>query len=196
MTKYSEEIKLFILQNYKGIGNEALKNLINNAFNTEFTTEQIKRYKANHKLNSGLTGHFVKGHVPQNKGKKMSEEIYKKCAATMFKKGNVPGNHKPIGSERAGKDGYIQIKVAEPNKWQQKNVYIYEQFYGIKIPKGHKVIFLDQNKYNFDISNLALVQNSEHLIMCSKNRFSKNKEITKTFLSLSKLENQITRKAK
>ena len=121
---FSEEIKEFILQNYKGIGNEELKDLINNKFGTNFTREQIKNYKQRRKFDSGLTGYFEKGCIPPNKGKKLSPEQYEKCKATMFKKGNIPQNHRPVGSERVAKDGYMQIKVAEPNKWQQKNVYI------------------------------------------------------------------------
>ena len=35
------------------------------------------------------TGCFVKGHRPYNKGLKMEESKYPKCAPTMFKKGNV-----------------------------------------------------------------------------------------------------------
>lgn len=187
MFKYTDEIKNFILKNYKGIGNEELKNLINKKFNTNLTTSQIKSYKANHKLNSGLTGHFYKGRVPHNKGKKMPLKQYEKCKNTMFKKGNVPQNHRPVGSERVGKDGYMQIKVAEPNKWQQKNVYIYEKHYG-KIPKGYKVIFLDQNKYNFSIENLACVSNREHAVMCKKRRYTENAELTQVGKTLTELE--------
>lgn len=187
---FSDEIKEFILQNYKGIGNEELKDLINKNFGTSFTTEQIKRYKQRKKLDSGLTGYFPKGNVPQNKGKKMSPEIYEKCKATMFKKGQAPVNHRPVGSERVSKDGYLQIKVAEPDKWQQKNVYIYEQHYG-KIPKGHKVIFLDGNNRNFDINNLALVSNSVMMRLNHNHRISKNPEITTTNITLTKLENVI-----
>ena len=29
----------------------------------------------------------------------------------MFKKGNVPANHRPIGSERITVDGFVEIKV-------------------------------------------------------------------------------------
>lgn len=193
MFKYTDEIKNFILKNYKGIGNEELKNLINKKFDTNLTTSQIKRYKANHKLDSGLTGHFPKGHVSHNKGKKMSPEQYERCKATMFKKGKNPQNHRPVGSERVGKDGYMHIKVAEPNKWQQKNVYIYEKHYG-EIPKGYKVIFLDQNKYNFDINNLACVSNRQHAVMCRKHRYTENAELTKVGKTLTELEGLIREK--
>lgn len=191
MNKYPKEVKDFIYNNYIGIGNKELTNLINANFGTFYTVENIKRYKANHKLNSGLTGHYKKGHTPYNKGKKMPLKLYEKCKNTMFKKGNKPHNYKPIGTERIGKDGYMQIKVADPNKWQQKNVYLYEKYHKIKIPKGYKVIFLDQDKYNFDISNLELIKNSIHGAMCVKNRFSKNSQITKAAKTLTMLEQKI-----
>lgn len=192
---FPDEIKEFILQNYKGIGNIELKDLINNKFGTCFTTEQMKNYKSRHKLDSGLNGQFVKGQIPPNKGKKMSPEMYEKCKATMFKKGHTPDNHRPVGSERVGKDGYLQIKVAEPNKWQQKNVYIYEQHYG-KVPKGHKVVFLDQNSRNFDISNLALVSNGEMLKLNQYHRLSENAEVSKVNITLTKLERKIRERKK
>ena len=195
MFKYTDEIKNFILKNCKGIGNEELKNLINKEFNTNLTISQIKTYKANHKLNSGLTGQFVKGQIPPNKGKKMSPEMYEICKATMFKKGNVPQNHRPVGSERIGKDGYLQIKVVEPNKWQQKNVYVYEQHYG-KVPKGHKVVFLDKDSRNFDINNLALVSNGEMLKLNQYHRLSENAEVSKVNITLTKLERKIRERKK
>ncbi len=38
----------------------------------------------------------------------------------MFAKGNVPPNHRPVGSERISKDGYIEVKVAEPKQVEIK----------------------------------------------------------------------------
>ena len=72
----------------------------------------------------------------------------------------------PVGSLREDK-GYIYVKIAEPNVWIEKHRLIYESMYG-NIPTGHKVIFADKNKRNFDPDNLILVSNSEALIMNSK----------------------------
>ena len=44
--------------------------MVNEKFGTNFTYEQIKRYRGRNHLNSGLTGRFEKGHIPDNKGKK------------------------------------------------------------------------------------------------------------------------------
>ncbi len=124
------------------------------------------------------------GNIPFNKGKKgyMSAEQYEKCKQTMFKKGNIPANHRPIGSERVGKDGYILIKIQDKNlqkNWMPKHRYLYEQKYG-KIPEGYKLIFADGNKLNFDLDNLVLVSYSEELIMNRRGLISDNADITKT----------------
>src|SRR6186713_274770 len=42
----------------------------------------------------GTQFQFKKGQIPPNKGKKMPEELYKKCEPTMFKSGSVPHNTK------------------------------------------------------------------------------------------------------
>lgn len=129
-------------------------------------------------------GRFEKGHIPFNKGKKwsdyLSEESQERIKKTLFQKGNKTSNTKPIGSERIdAKNHYLYIKIAEPNKWQLKHRYLYEQKYG-KIPKGYNLIFADGDKYNFDLDNLVLVSNAELLIMNKKGLYKKNKELTKT----------------
>lgn len=131
------------------------------------------------------------GNIPFNKGKKgyMSAEQYEKCKQTMFKKGNIPANHRPIGSERVGKDGYILIKIQDKNlqkNWMPKHRYLYEQKYG-KIPEGYKLIFADGNKLNFDLDNLVLVSYSEELIMNRRGLISGNADITKTGSIIAKV---------
>ena len=76
----------------------------------------------------------------------------------------VPVNYRPVGSERITKDGYIEIKYADPNKWMLKHKYVWEKCHG-KMPSGYVLIFLDGNSTNTDISNLKLIKRSELLIM-------------------------------
>lgn len=75
-----------------------------------------KSYIRNHRLNTGKTGHFSKGHVPANKGKAMSREQYEKCKPTMFKPGSIPGNTDPVGTEKLLADGYIWVKIDDKPK--------------------------------------------------------------------------------
>lgn len=186
MHRYSEEQKEFIIDNYYGKYSKELADIFNKQFNTNITAKEIKNYRENHKLNSGLTGRFEKGHVTHNKGKKqteyMSKEAIEKTKATRFKKGNIPQNHRDIGEERISKDGYIYIKVRDGclnDNWELKHRYIYKQHYG-EIPNGYNVMFADKNKRNFDIDNLILVSKSEDLIMNNNKLLFSNKELTKT----------------
>lgn len=188
---YSDETQEFIKQNYKGITNQELTDKVNEKFNTNYTAKQIKAYKHHRKLDSGLTGQFEPGIIPANKGKKMTPEQYEKCKHTMFKKGQKAHNKRPIGSERIdSKDGYILIKIAEPNKWVLKHVYTWEQHFG-KVPPGHCVIFLDNNRLNTNIENLALVSQSELLIINQRSLKSSNPEITKIGVNIAKVKNKV-----
>ena len=105
---------------------------------------------------------FKKGSIHPNKGKKMSPEIYEKVKETMFKKGNSPVNHREVGSERINVDGYIEIKVAEPNRWRLKHRLIWEQHNGI-IPEGCNVQFKNHNTLDCRIENLYLISKSEQM---------------------------------
>lgn len=92
----------------------------------------------------------------------------------------------PIGSEREGKKGYILVKIAQPNVWLEKQRYIYESMYG-SIPSGHRVIFADNNKRNFDINNLILVSDAEALIMNTRKLRYDNADLTKTGAIIAKI---------
>lgn len=183
---YTDEMRKFILDNYKGVSTRELTDRFNVRFETDVTPEQMKSYKGNHKLNSGLNGYFPKGNVPHNKGKKMSPEVYEKVKHTMFQKGQMPVQHRPVGSERVNVDGYIEIKVEEPKKWRLKHNVVWEQHNG-EIPKGSVVIFLDGDKLNISIDNLKLIKRSELLIMNQYNLYGANAETTEVATSLAKL---------
>ena len=190
MHRYSEEQKEFIITNNYGKYSKELAEMFNQYFNTNITAKEIAYFRRNHKLNSGLTGQFKKGNVAHNKGKKqieyMSQESIERTKETRFKKGNKPKNYRPIGSERITKDGYIEVKVADPNKWETKNKIIYKQYFG-DIPEGHKVIYADGNKLNNDINNLILVSDNEELIMNRYRLRTENIELTKTGYLIAKV---------
>ena len=190
MHRYSEEQKEFIITNNYGKYSKELAEMFNQHFNTNITAKEIAYFRRSHKLKSGLTGQFKKGNVAHNKGKKqieyMSQEAIERTKKTRFKKGNKPKNYRPVGSERITKDGYIEVKVADPNKWETKNKIIYKQYFG-DIPKGHKVIYADGNKLNNDINNLILVSDNEELIMNRHKLRTENIELTKTGYLIAKV---------
>lgn len=192
--KYTDEMRRFILENYRGITSRELAAKFNEEFGTDVTPGQMKAYKGNHKLNSGLSGYFLAGHAPYNKGKKMPPEMYEKVKHTMFKKGHIPAMHRPVGSERVTRDGYTEIKVQEPNQWRLKHNVIWEEHHG-EIPEGSIVIFLDGDKTNMAIENLKMLKRSELLIMNRYNLYGANAEATEVGTNLARLMD-VTNKAK
>lgn len=195
-----EDVRKFIHENYIGTEAQDLTDKLNKRLNTALTREQVKGFKARHRLDSGLTGRFSKGHVPTNKGKKMedylSSEQIKKVKRTCFKKSHVPKNHLPVGSEILYSDGYTWVKIAEPKSWKAKHRLLYENYHGKKTVLGKVVIFLDGNTNNFSIDNLALVSKNENKILNRNHLRYKDKELTKTGIAISRLKANIYKKEK
>lgn len=109
-----------------------------------------------------IASRFKAGHIPQNKGKKMSEETRRKVERTMFRKGNIPVNHKPVGTEQLRGDGYIWVKVGEPNKWKQKQRVVWEKANG-NIPIGYNVQFRNKDRQDFRIENLYIISRADQM---------------------------------
>lgn len=198
MTKYTNEIIQFIIENSGGRDNIELAELVNEKFNMNVDRASIANVKKrilksfNINLNNGINrGCFKKGEVPFNKGKKwddfMSEKGQISSRKTCFKKGNIPQNHKEVGSERLNVDGYYEIKVAEPNVWKLKHRVVYENANG-SIPNDCMVIFADGNKKNFNLNNLVLVSKSENLHMNRNSLRFTDAELTKTGLIITKIK--------
>lgn len=186
---YTEEEKQFLAKVVPGRSYAEIRDEFIKEFGWEISAGQIKGCLKRYGLNTGRNGQFPKGHVPLNKGKKMSPEVYEKCKDTMFKKGQMPVNRRPVGSERVTVDGYIEIKVAEPRKWRLKHRVVWEQHNG-PLPKYDAIIFLDGNSLNTDISNLKHVTRKELLLMNQNHLFSKDAELTIAGVNLAKLINK------
>ena len=190
--KYEQEHIDFI-KAHQGASAREMAELFTKHFNISVSINQMKGLMYRNRISSGKTGRFEKGHIPNSKGQKMSKEQYEKCKSTMFKKGHIPKNHREIGSERITKDGYIEIKIKEPNLWVLKHRLIYEKYYG-EIPAGYSVIFGDGDKLNCNIDNLILVSRSELLIM-NRNKLIKNDSVlTKVGVNVAKLLDTMNKK--
>lgn len=190
--KYEQEHIDFI-KAHQGASAREMAELFTEHFNIPVSINQMKAVMYRNNISSGKTGRFEKGNIPHSKGQKMSKEQYEKCKPTMFKKGHIPKNHREIGSERITKDGYIEIKIKEPNLWVLKHRLIYEKYYG-EIPAGYSVIFGDGDKLNCDINNLILVSRSELLLMNRNKLIKKDSSLTKTGLNIAKLLDTINKK--
>ena len=124
----------------------------------------------------------------------MSAETYQKVKGTMFKKSNIPKNHREVGSERITVDGYVEIKVAEPNKWKFKSRVLYEQYHDVKLTRNDVIIFLDGNKLNLDVDNLFLISRAALARFNQDKFYSDNPEITKAAALMAELKTETRKK--
>ena len=156
--KFPEGTEAFMREIAPGRSLKEITRLVNARFGEgTMSVSQVRAYKKNHKIVSGYDSRFPKGHVPANKGKHM--ETRGRMMDTQFRKGHMPHNAHPIGTEIVRSDGYIQVKVADPDVWKLKHRIVWEQHNG-PIPEGGLVVFRDGNRLNTDISNLALIDRS------------------------------------
>lgn len=159
----------FVRTNAEGNGPKIMAELVNAKFGTTITRAQMKGFYHNHKIRSGVTGWFEKGHTPYTKGKTwdeyMSKEAQERSRATTYKDGNVPPNLATIGEIRTTSDGYKIIKTSEEGtqreRWTFLHRYLWEQENG-PIPEGHVLTFKDGDKEHCELSNLMLISKSEH----------------------------------
>lgn len=184
--KYTDAHANFIRENIKGIKCDELTQIFNIHFGLNLKISQIRAFCHNNRLTSGVDCRFKTDHIPANKGKK-GEGGWE---PTQFKKGNVPVNYRPIGSERVNVYGYVEIKVADPNKWRLKHQVIWEEVNG-HIPKGHNVIFGDSNTGNLDPKNLILVSKSQLLIMNRNKLIQNDADLTRTGVIIADLYQKI-----
>ena len=171
MHKYSDEEKAFLKASVKGRSYKEITEMFNRRFNLSLLESSVMstcyRYGYKNGLDTRIyegnkSTQFKPGHIPFNKGKK--GEYAKGSEKTWFKNGNLPKNYKPVGSERITRDGYMEIKIEDPNKWKMKHVVEWEKING-PVPKGHVIIFADKDKMNFSIDNLLLVSRRELVVM-------------------------------
>ena len=189
--KWTDEEKEYLASIVKGNTYKEITKQMNDKFEYNFSEEQIKGMMYRNKLTTGTGGYFKKGSTPWNKGLKG----YMGANKTSFKKGTIPPNQVPIGTESITKGGYIKVKVGEPNKWKLKQRYIYEQHYG-EIPNNCNIIFADKNIRNFDINNLVLVSKAEMLILNNNKLIFEDEELTKVGVNIAKVIDKAKKRSK
>lgn len=197
--KYTSEEHEFLKNFVPGHTYTQIVTEFNKRFSEPITSSQVKSYIGNHRLNTGKTGRFEKGHIPYNKG--LHTPTVGRMAETQFKKGGLPHNTKSIGYERITKDSYIEVKVTErPDRAKgiknfiPKHRLVWEAANG-PIPNNCVVVFLDGNKMNCSIENLELVTRAEHLQLTRQGLRSENPQLTKTGILVAKV-GVATQKAK
>jgi len=193
---FSPEQDAFIVANNRGVGHQQMADMVNEKFGTSFTKTQIEAFRSRNHLDSGLTGHFEKGHTPKNKGRHwdeyMTDEARERSSKSHFKKGSIPHNYKPIGYERVNVDGYVEVKVRDlPTGETGKNFVlkhrlIYEQNFG-PIPDDCIVSFRDGDKRNFSPDNLVLIQKRINAVLNHSHLRTDSPELLETSMLTAEL---------
>lgn len=163
---FPEKILHFIMQNAKGKTNDELQKLVNDTFGTEYTVMQVKQVKQRNHITSGLDGRFQKG--------------------------NPAHNHHEIGTEVITTDGYPAVKIAEPNVWKLKHILVWEEANG-PVPEGYAVIFLDRDRTNTKLENLALVSRAELLDLNQRGLIKDDAELTTSGILIARINCKISK---
>lgn len=195
---WTQEMKQFLEDEQYGISRKELTEKFNARFGLSMSEDCVHSACKRYGLKNGRDGRFYKGQESPTKGKKMSSEVYAKSAPTMFKKGQVPHNHLPVGSRRwRDYRGHMveMEKIAEPNDWEFVHRLNWIREKG-PIPEGSMVIFADGDTRHNSIENLMLETKTQH---CVKNRWFMNgydRESQEALQKLADLKVAVKRRSK
>lgn len=137
-------------------------------FNTSVSS--AKGALKNHKVKSGRTGYFPKGHRPVNWNVKSPGFSTGRMKETQFQKGGLPANTLHDGAitvrydhpkTRSGR-AYKWIRISK-GKWIHYHRYLWEQKYGT-VPAKHVVIFKNGDTMDTRMSNLKMITMAENAI--------------------------------
>lgn len=185
---FPEPILTFIRENAEGRTTAELQRLVNATFGTEYTESQTRQVKQRNHIQSGVDTRIKPGSIPPNKGKK--GYCAPGCEKSWFQKGHEPNNHLPVGSEVMRTDGYLQVKIAEPNVWKLKHILIWEEANG-PVPKGSVLLFLDGNHRNTALENLTLISRAELARLNQRGLIKDDAELTQSGVLVARLISEI-----
>ena len=188
--KYPEGVIEFIKDECHGLNTEETAAAVNKRFGSgTMTPDQVRAFRKNHKIPSGVDTRFKPGQASPNRLKK--GEYYPGCEKTWFKKGNKPHNEVEVGTHSRTTDGYQIIKVTKKGtqreRWEFLARHVWKEHFG-DIPDGYMVGFKDGDPDNMDPDNLFLLTNEENLEMNRKGKRSKFPEITQARLNVAKVQ--------
>ena len=170
---------------------EEVADLFNDRFEIQTTKSGIANLMNKNNIKTlSNRGQFKKGMASFNKGLKqtdfMSPEAIERTKATRFQKGQESHNKRPVGSERFTREGFIEVKVAEPNVWKLKHRLVWEEANG-EVPDKHVVTFLDGNKQNVALENLRLITMEENAYLNKNGLRYDDAELTEMGLNVAKV---------
>ena len=201
LSKYPEEMHGYIMEIAYGRSYREIAQMVNDRFGDgTIDHERVHFYLKNHKIKTGRTGCYAKGHVPWTKGRKI-EEIIKNPEKrqgfydNQYKKGNVPHNTLPVGSIVKTTDGYLvrkkQMEGSQRERWEFLHRAVWEEHNG-PIPEGMLIAFKDKNPENCDIDNLMLIDKAEHAAMNNYGYRTENPDLTVAGLMLLRINKRRT----
>ena len=182
--KYTEEMLMFLRQHEETPRTE-LTCKFNEKFGYKLSVDGIKAKCLRMGLKTGRTGCFSPGHKTWNAGVKGLTS----ANSTSFKKGNTPFNHRPVGYERITVDGYVEVKVAEPNVFESKHRWIWEQQHG-PVPDNHVLVFKNMNKQDCRLENLMLISRAELVRLNQSYRKLATPETNETCVLMAKIKDK------
>jgi hypothetical protein len=199
MRKFTPQEDLFLRENYLTLPTKTMSKMLGRADVSARQRLKLLGLKVPAELAQKFKGssQYAKGHTPVTKGKAMADlcsaDALKRMAKTQFKKGSRPHNHKPVGSERLTKDGYLEMKIAEPNKWKALHRIMWEETFG-PIPQGMNVQFVTKDKMNLSPWNLELRSKADNMKKNSYHNYGP--EIAKAIQLIGVLNRQINKRCK
>lgn len=184
---FPDSIMHFLIENQSGRLTSDIVRDLNERFNTNYTDSQVRAFYTNRKLCSGVNTRFKPGTVPPNKGKQVDWSLYPAAVAARFSAGHKPWNYMPVGSLVRKSDGYWWRKIKDGKRgWRQEHILIWEAANG-PIKKGDRIIFLDSNVDNLELSNLARIDNAMLLELSRKGLRFTDAGLTESGIHIVKL---------
>ena len=183
-----EEIE-WLTENRRGFNFDVTTEKMNKRFGTNYKVSQVRGWCHAHHLPNGMDMKFPKGHVSFNKGRK--GWCAPGCEKGWFKKGHRPYNSFGVDTEVINDDGYIKVKIAEPDVWELKHRLVWQKKYG-KIPEGSCLIFLNGNRKDCRIENLMLIKRSILAVLNKEKLIFDDEAATKCGVTIAMIKSRIS----
>lgn len=184
---YSIEEKAF-LSDRRTMPRRALAEAFNKRFGRSVSTANIAAVCKRNGWMTGRSGCFEKGIVPANKGTKGLMKRNK----TSFRRGMMPHNTVPVGTEVATK-GWVKVKVAEPDVWRNKSELVW-QAAGKTLDKGFLLIHIDGDFTNNNLDNLFPIRRADLLQLNRKGFSTAPQEVRMSMIAAARLNTETKRR--
>ncbi|USD30919.1 HNH endonuclease [Pseudoalteromonas sp. SCSIO 43201] len=152
----------------------ALLNMFNVRYKLTLTLVQFKNVLAKHGIKNSA---------------KLNKKVGYKVNKTAFKKGDPHCTAVPLGSERT-ENGYVLVKIKEPNVWQAKQRLVYEHHFG-PLKEYEVVRFKDGDKRNFSPENLFKTTRKGHGFLSKYQLLSQPQQIQDSLLILTQVRDKL-----